>query len=861
MDLNRLPPFMPALRSLAIQDWRVIWIPLTALLLTGLLSYLPLLQRLDIMALDAQTRLSARSHFFNDALVVDIDDASLRTLQPYLGSWPYTRDTYALMLDYLSEMGAKTVVFDIFLADPRAGDDRMRQAMARGTPTVLAATAQVDAEFEQRASPAQLQQYAWSIPPTLATQDWPAIQFPLAVLSTGKTDKSRIGIVSVTPDRDGVLRRMPLFHSAHGLDYPALPLAVLFPGGQPGAVRLLADGQVAIGDYRWPVDAQGQLHLYFPSNPDPVLSMSFARLAGAMLGLPGQTLRADVLRGKTIFIGSSAFFSDNAITPAGEQNGLRILAITYEALSHHLILIPPNWRWNGFLLLLAILPTLLLLFQPQRSALLGIVYSVCMALLLYGTHTGLLLWLRQESSLLFPMLLLGFANLLESGRSLRLLTQSQEDRIYILAHDDALTQLPNRISFQAKLAKALTECAANQNRLVVLLIDLDRFKTINDTLGHEIGDQLLVEAANRLRSSIRSHDLVARLGGDEFCVVAVEATDESASQYAEKVIAALAQPYRIAGHELHATCSIGISRFPSDGADVATLLRHADSAMYQAKSHGRDRYQLFTPELARGDSDRLALENSLRIALSRDEFELYYQPQIEIESGRVVAVEALLRWHHPSLGFVEPDNFIPLAEETGLILPIGEWVLRSACQQMHQWQLDGVDHIRVMAVNLSARQFEQAQFPNIVANILKETGIEAAHLELEVTETVAMQNPQKTIEILHALNQMGIGLSVDDFGTGHSSLTYLKSFPISCLKIDRSFVRDIETDRHDAVICSATVALAHKLGYEVVAEGVETQGQLAFLRAINCDKAQGYLISKPLPAADIPGFTPSSTLN
>lgn len=854
MDLTPLPSFLHSLRRFALQDWRVIWIPLSALALTGLLSFLPLLQRLDTIALDAQTHLTTRTHYFEDALVIDIDDASLRILQPYFGSWPYSRDTYALLLDYLSEMGAKAVVFDIMFADPRAGDDRLRQAMARGTQVVLAAAAQVDDEFEQHATSAQIQHYAWVTPPELATHAWPAIQFPLAILTATKTDNPRLGIVSVTPDRDGVLRRMPLFHAAHGEHFASLPLAALFPRGPPGPVRLVADGQVAIGDYRWPVDAQGQLHLYFPRNQNPILSMPFARLAGAMLGLPNQELEPKTLRGKTVFVGSSAFFSDNARTPAGEQNGLRILAITYEALAHQLILRPPNWHWNGGLLLLALLPSLLLLFHPQRSALFGIVLSAGTALLLYASHTGLLLWFRQESTLLFPMLLLGIANLLESARALRLLTRSQEDRIYILAHDDVLTKLPNRISFQAKLANALVECAANNNRLTVLLIDLDRFKTINDTLGHEVGDQLLIEAAIRLRNSVRSYDLVARLGGDEFCIVAVDASADGAILCAEKVLAALAQPYRIAGHELHATSSIGISRFPHDGTDVATLLKHADSAMYQAKAQGRNRYQLFTAELAQGAEDRLALENSLRIALSRDEFELHYQPQTEISSGRVIAVEALLRWHHPRLGMLQPDDFIPLAEETGLILPIGEWVLRSACLQMRQWQLAGVSHIEVMAVNLSARQFEQPHFPAMVANMLKETGLEAAHLELEVTETVAMQHPQKTIEILHALKHMGIGLAVDDFGTGHSSLTYLKSFPISCLKIDRSFVRDIEADHHDAEICSATVALAHKLGFEVVAEGVETPGQLAFLRSIHCGKAQGYLISKALPAADIPGF-------
>ena len=859
MRLTRLLPHLRLKQRLALQHWHMLWIPLTALALTGILSLLPLFQRLDTMALDAQTRLTAQQHYFQEALVIDIDDASLRILRPYFGSWPYNRDTYALVLDYLGEMGAKTVVFDILFADPRAGDDALRKAIARGTPVVLAATAQVDPDFVQSATPELLQHLAWRTPPQLATQTWPALHFPLAIVRDTTAENPRVGVVSVTPDRDGVLRRMPLFHHAHGASYATLPLAALFPTGVP-SVTLRADGQVAIGDYRWPVDAQGQFHLYFPANPNPVLSMPFSRLALAMLGLPGQALPAESFRGKTIFIGSSAFLSDNALTPAGEQNGLRLMAITYEALAHHLLLTPQNWRWNSGLLLLAILPTLLLLFQPKRSALSGIALSAATALLIYAAHTGFLVGLQQESTLLFPLLTLGFANLLESARAIRILTQEQEDRIYILAHDDTLTKLPNRFSLQAQLAHTLQSHLASEHQLAVLLIDLDRFKIINDTLGHETGDQLLIEAAQRLRASVRSDDLVARLGGDEFCIVAVDTTAEGAVQCAEKVIAALAQSYRIAGHELHATSSVGISHFPQDGTDVATLLKHADSAMYLAKAQGRNRYQLFTAEMARGAVDRLSLENSLRVALSRNEFELYYQPQTAIDSGHVIAVEALLRWHHPTLGMLLPDDFVPLAEETGLVLPIGEWVLRSACQQLRQWQLAGVTHIEVMAVNLSARQFEQAHLPQLVAAVLAETGISAAQLELEVTETVAMQQPQNTIAILHALKRMGVGLAVDDFGTGHSSLTYLKSFPISCLKIDRSFVRDIESDRHDAEICSATVALAQKLGFKVVAEGVETPGQLQFLHNIHCDKAQGYLISKPLPATGIPLFISSPTL-
>ena len=833
---------------------RVLWIPVTAVALAWALSLTPLYQRLDILSMDGQMRVAAREHFFQDALVVDIDDASLRALQPFFGSWPYKRDTYALLLDYLGEMGARTVAFDILFADAREGDERLRSALARNPNVVLAATASNDHPDEVQMGHA-LDEAAWRVPTRLAAQSWPALLLPLTSFTQELSPYAGIGVVSVVPDSDGVLRRLPLFHQFNGQHVPALPLAAQFAGRPRPPVEAGA-GIMRVGAFSWPTDESGAVHLYYPRNRNSVLSMPFSRVAQAMLGLPGQELAASTFRGKTIFVGSSAFLSDRVLTPVGEMNGLYVLAIAHQALAHNLVLTPRTWRWTGALLIIALLPSLLLLWQPRRSALSGAALGVGAALAVYLAHLALIHWLKQESSLLLPLLVVLFANLLETMRALTLMNAEQKAKIHLLANDDPLTGLPNRFSLQAQLAQAIGHGRYGSS-LAVLLIDLDRFKAINDTLGHQVGDELLVEASTRIRSSVRPHDLVARLGGDEFCIVALDVDEAGAVQCAEKLIAALAQPYRIAGQELHSTSSVGISRFPVDGRDVATLLKHADTAMYRAKAQGRNTYQFFTPELAQGALDRLALENNLRNALRAGELELHFQPQTDMNSGRVVAVEALLRWHHPTLGLLAPDDFIPIAEESGLILPIGNWVLRTACAQLHAWQLAGINHIQRVAVNLSARQFEQPQLPALISEALAQAGLAPSQLELEITESVAMKNPEKSIEILHTLKRMGVELAVDDFGTGHSSLTYLKSFPINCLKIDRSFVRDIETDGHDAEICSATVALAHKLGLQVVAEGVETQGQFDFLRNIHCGKAQGFLISRPVPASEIPALLQS----
>jgi len=427
-------------------------------------------------------------------------------------------------------------------------------------------------------------------------------------------------------------------------------------------------------------------------------------------------------------------------------------------------------------------------------------------------------------------------------------------RIERLAHYDPLTNLPNRYNLLGKLTQALELAKRSVTNLSLLFIDLDHFKNINDSLGHHIGDILLNQVAERLLESVRSADIVARLGGDEFVVVLQQIhSGIDAALIATKIQQSLSQTFQLEGHSLHITPSIGISVFPYDGENVDDLMKNADLAMYHAKGKGRNNYQFYKMEMNEDVHERLLLESDLLAAIGREEFILHYQPQIDLASGRTIGVEALVRWQHPERGMVMPDIFIPLAEETGLILPIGDWVLKNACWQMAAWSLEGLPPFR-MAVNLSARQFKKGNLPGMLEDLILATGIDPHLLELEITESVAMDNPERAIYHLRRFREMGIELAIDDFGTGYSSLSYLKLFPVNRLKIDRSFIQSIETGSEDSAIAAATIALAHTLGKDVVAEGVETEGQLSFLRDQLCDIVQGYLFSVPLPAKELVDF-------
>jgi diguanylate cyclase (GGDEF)-like protein/PAS domain S-box-containing protein len=416
---------------------------------------------------------------------------------------------------------------------------------------------------------------------------------------------------------------------------------------------------------------------------------------------------------------------------------------------------------------------------------------------------------------------------------------------------DRLTGLPNRSLLRDRLEQAIAFASARGDPVWVVTFDLDNFKYVNDTLGHQAGDLLLRELAPRIAASVARTDTAARTGGDEFVLVLAGRTDErQAAAVVHRVMQAVAQPLTLEGHPLVVTCSAGVAVYPTDGTDPDTLIKHAEIAMYRAKELGRNTEQFYRPAMNERAVERLSLESALRNALAHEELELHYQPQVELASGRVVGVEALVRWRHPQFGMVRPDRFIALAEETGLIVPIGAWVLWTACRQNKAWQCAGLGHLRV-AVNLSARQFAEPDLMTVVAGVLEESGLDPLCLEIELTESAVMASVDLGIRTMHELKALGVQLSIDDFGTGYSSLSYLKRFPVDALKIDQSFVRDIAADRDDAAMVGAIISLAHDLRMQVIAEGVETEAQLNYLRLRGCDEVQGHYFSRPLPSSEV----------
>lgn len=428
--------------------------------------------------------------------------------------------------------------------------------------------------------------------------------------------------------------------------------------------------------------------------------------------------------------------------------------------------------------------------------------------------------------------------------------QRQQEHIHWMSHYDALTGLPNRTYLVTQSQEALEDSRKNGSPLAIIFLDLDRFKHVNDSLGHKVGDALLQQIAKRLRTVVRDKDTVVRLGGDEFVVLLPGANDEGAASVAKKLQQASLQPYQVGHHELSMAPSMGIALFPQDGEDIDTLTQAADVAMYHAKKEGRNSYRFFSPQMYAQSVRALLLENAMRRALERNEFTLHYQPQICMRTGEIRSVEALLRWHQPQIGNISPAEFIPVAEESGQILKIGEWVLRQAIKQLQIWRQAGFQELKV-AVNLSAIQFHQPQLPELISRILLESDIPPAALELELTEGVAVNDPKAATLMMDALREKGVWLSMDDFGTGYSSLSQLKRFQIYKLKIDQSFVRDLDNDNNDRAIVSAIIRMAQALGMQTTAEGVETQAQLDFLRDQGCDEAQGYWFSRPVSADSI----------
>ena len=429
-----------------------------------------------------------------------------------------------------------------------------------------------------------------------------------------------------------------------------------------------------------------------------------------------------------------------------------------------------------------------------------------------------------------------------------------QERLQHMAHHDALTDLPNRNLFLDRLQQSLNRARWHDRLVAVMFMDLDRFKIINDTLGHNVGDQLLLQLSQRLAKTVRDGDTIARFGGDEFAILLDDINSEShISSLAEKLLDTLATPFKFNKQELFVTASIGVSIFPNDGEDSDTLLRNADVAMYRAKDLGKNNYQFYSDDLSARIFERLALENNLRHALERDEFILYYQPQIDARTNKVSGVEALLRWQHPELGLVTPNNIIPLLEETGLIEKVGHWVLETACRQSRALHDAGWSYLH-MSVNISSRQFNNTDFISSLHDIINQTKINPEFLELELTESMLMRNASSTINALHSLSGRGVRFAIDDFGTGYSSLTYLRRFPIDTIKIDRSFIHDVTDNPDDAAITSAIIVMAQSLSLNVIAEGVENQKQLDFLTSRNCHYLQGNFFSRPLPAEELSQF-------
>ena len=460
---------------------------------------------------------------------------------------------------------------------------------------------------------------------------------------------------------------------------------------------------------------------------------------------------------------------------------------------------------------------------------------------------------KRKDGSQFPLLVYGSPSVL-AGRPAVVCTvldlsaqKLAERRIRELADFDALTGLPNRRLLQARFSQLLATAEREESEIALVFLDLDHFKRVNDSLGHSVGDDLLREVAGRLLGAVRRVDTLARLGGDEFIIALPGITAVAAIEVARRLLEVCVQPFSVAGHELTITPSLGISIFPQDGKDLETLLKNADAAMYRAKEGGRNAFQFYASEMNTATLERLLMESNLRRALLQKEFVLYYQPLVSLQSGLIIGVEALIRWLHPDLGMIMPDRFIHVAEETGLIVRIGDWVLCEACRQAQAWCDAGLPPL-TMAVNVAPVQFRQAGFIDVVAGALAASGLDADRLELEVTERTVMHDAEIHIGTLQALHRMGVELSLDDFGTGYSSLAYLKRFPVGKLKIDRSFVSDLDVDADDRAIASTIVSMGRNLRLTVLAEGVETEQQLDLLRKMGCDMAQGFYFSRAVPA-------------
>lgn len=659
------------------------------------------------------------------------------------------------------------------------------------------------------------------------------------------------------------------FLVAVAVSYTALNLASRVASAQRKYVRLwLAGGAFAMGVGIWSMHFIGMLAFSLPIPLSYDVPMTLASLAVAML-----------VSGFALGIASRPQAGLGRLAGSAAIMGLGIAGMHYSGM--RAIRIVPLITYEPLLLLASIgiaigasFAALWLFFRLSggaswRMVLQRVVAALVMGAAVTGMHyTGMFAsqfapgsycigatpgsssWLAvliggfALGVLLITMILLMYDSYLDSrARSHAAALENANQRLQHLATHDSLTGLPNRLLLDDRLSQAIAYAQRRAGRLAVLVIDLDRFKTINDSLGHHGGDELLKEVAARLRGTLRKSDTLARIGGDEFVLIADEVSSLADVEIvAQRTVACFTQPFDILTVDIHAAPSIGVSMYPGDGVTAEELLMNADAAMYHSKKIGGGTCTFFTPSMTAFAQQRLELENGLRRAPVKGEFELHYQPKVDVVTGRISSTEALIRWRHPERGLMPPGDFIPLAEETGLILQIGEWVLREACRQARQWQLDGMPPVRV-AINMSAQQFRQKNLVSLVQAALDDANLEPTYLEIELTESAVMHNAGASAAILAQLSRIGVHISIDDFGTGYSSLNYLRRFPLDKLKIDRCFIKDVVANPEDAAIVHAIISLAHSLKLKVIAEGVETEQQLDFLRSLGCDQYQGFFCS------------------
>lgn len=660
------------------------------------------------------------------------------------------------------------------------------------------------------------------------------------------------------------------------VSYTALNLASRVATARRRYVRMwLAGGALAMGVGIWSMHFIGMLAFTLPIPLSYDVPKTLASLAVAIL-----------VAGFALHIASQKQSSLDRLAGAAVLMGLGIAAMHYSGMGA--IRIVPFITYEPTLLILSVaiaivasFAALWLFFHLRGGAswrilLQRILASLVMGAAIAGMHyTGMFAskfapdsycigattanngWLAlliggfALGVLLITMILLMYDAHMESrSRAHAVALEDANARLRHLATHDSLTGLPNRLLLDDRLAQAISYADRHESRIAVLVIDLDRFKMINDSLGHHGGDELLKEVATRLRGTLRKSDTLARTGGDEFLLIADEVDGQPEVEIlAQRVLACFARPFHILSVDIHTAASIGISMYPSDGSRAEELMVAADAAMYHSKKVGGNTYSFFTPAMNAFAQQRLKLENGLRRALVNGELELHYQPKVDITTGRISSTEALIRWRHPERGLVPPGEFIPLAEETGLILQIGEWVLREACRQARQWQVNGMAPVRV-AINMSAQQFRQKNLVSIVKSALESADLEPTYLEIELTESAVMHNAGESAAILEQLSRIGVHISIDDFGTGYSSLSYLRRFPLDKLKIDRTFIKDVVANPEDAAIVHAIISLAHSLRLKVIAEGVETEQQLEFLRSLGCDQYQGFFCSPAIQPED-----------